>query len=120
MYQSSICFLPCRDLAQTTRFYTQTIGLVVAQQMPGCVILDTGQGHWGFCAYGDGRPMATGVVLSLNCTDNAAVDTVYQQLVVSNAPIVQGPPAMHAVFPVYSFFITDPNGYLVEFQKIQK
>ena len=120
MYQSSICFLPCRDLTQTTSFYTQTVGLEVAEQMPGCVIFDTGRGYWGFCAYGDDRPMATGVVLSLNCADNAAVDAEYRRLMAGNAAIVQNPPAMHAVFSVYSFFITDPNGYLVEFQKIQK
>ena len=27
-------------------------------------------------------------------------------------------PQRHKVFPVYSFFLTDPNGYNVEFQKI--
>ena len=27
------------------------------------------------------------------------------------------PPRRHPLFPVYSFFVTDPDGYLVEFQK---
>lgn len=26
-------------------------------------------------------------------------------------------PAKHPVFPVYSFFLLDPDGYLVEYQK---
>ena len=27
-------------------------------------------------------------------------------------------PQMHPKYPVYSFFILDPDGYLVEFQKV--
>ena len=29
-----------------------------------------------------------------------------------------GKPARHPKFPVYSFFFSDPDGYLLEFQKI--
>lgn len=116
--ESSVFFLPCRDLAQTRAFYRDILGMEIHQDTGGSLILDSGYGYLGFVQYGDGRPMASGVCLSFNCPDRAAVNLAYQAL--RNRPEcqVQGPPRHHAQFPVYSFFFRDPNGYTLEFQKL--
>jgi len=39
----------------------------------------------------------------------------------SQAPGIIGlgaPPQKHPRFPVYSFFLSDPNGYTLEYQKV--
>ena len=117
MIESSITFLPVSNLEKTIRFYTEVVGLTVWKDMGGCVILDCGKGYWGFCQYDDGRPLATGTCMSLNCESCAEVDDQYRRL---NALGIetQGQPKRHARFPVYSFFFADPDGYLLEFQKI--
>lgn len=45
------------------------------------------------------------------------VDEQYQRLTALGIT-TQGKPARHPKFPVYSFFFSDPDGYLLEFQKI--
>ena len=117
--ESSIIFLPCINLEETTKFYTEVIGLTVAKDLGSTRLIDTGYGYWGFCQYDDGRPLASSICLSHNCADNADVDAYYQRIT-SHGVETMGAPRLHPVFPVYSFFIHDPNGYLVEFQKIQK
>lgn len=69
MIESCITFLPVSDLKRTVQFYTEVIGLTLWKDMGSCVILDCGKGYWGFCQYEDGRPLATGACMSLNCTD---------------------------------------------------
>ena len=117
MIESCITFLPGSDLKRTGQFYTEVIGLTLWKDMGSCVILDCGKGYWGFCQYEDGRPLATGACMSLNCTDCAEVDEQYQRLTALGIT-TQGKPARHPKFPVYSFFFSDPDGYLLEFQKI--
>ena len=105
MIESCITFLPVSDLKRTVQFYTEVIGLTLWKDMGSCVILE------------DGRPLATGTCMSLNCTDCAEVDEQYQRLTALGIT-TQGKPARHPKFPVYSFFFSDPDGYLLEFQKI--
>ena len=118
-YESGVVFLPCADPGRTEAFYHDLLGLPVAQrQGEDVVIFDTGRGYWGFCRYADGRaPLSgpKGACLSLNLESAEAVDAVYQALR-DRCPVVH-PPRRHPLFPVYSFFVTDPDGYLVEFQK---
>ena len=85
--------------------------------MGSCIILSCNKGYWGFCQYDDGRPLASGVCMSLNCENTQQVDQEYQRLQ-SLGIKTQGAPARHPKFPVYSFFFADPDGYLLEFQKI--
>ena len=118
--ESSIVFLPCSDINKTFEFYRNTLKLNVYQkQSDRLYIFDTGYGYWGFCQYADGRkPLSgpQGVCLSLNLPDNKAVLEKYEEL--KDICNVFRQPAKHPDFSVYSFFITDPDGYLVEFQKI--
>ena len=117
MIESCITFLSVSDLKRTVQFYTEVIGLTLWKDMGNCVIFDCGKGYWGFCQYEDGRPLATGTCMSLNCTDCVEVDEQYQRLTALGIT-TQGKPARHPKFPVYSFFFSDPDGYLLEFQKI--
>lgn len=117
MIESCITFLPVQDIEETTRFYTEIVGLSLWEDMGNCKIFRCGQGYWGFCQYDDGREMASGVCLSLNLKDTAEVDSKYQEIKTAGAAIKTAP-QKHPNFPVYSFFVTDPNGYLLEFQKI--
>ncbi len=119
--ESSVVFLPVKDIEETTRFYQDLIGLPVAQVQSGglCRIFDTGYGYFGFCQYSDGRPLPNGpkgVCLSFNCRDEEDVDAHYREF--TQRGLTATTPQRHKVFPVYSFFLTDPNGYNVEFQKI--
>ena len=118
--ESSVFFLPCKNLEETKLYYTEVLGLGIYQHTQGNLILDTHYGYLGFVQYGDGRPMATGVCLSFNCPDRPGDDAWYEALRGRPECQVQGPPAHHAQFPVYSFFLKDPNGYTLEFQKLDE
>ena len=120
--ENSVVFLPVRDIEETTRFYHDVVGLPVVQEQPGgiCKIFDTGYGYWGFCQYPDDRPILGGDVgacLSLNCHDIEDVDHQYSRIVSKGWP-VHTPPRYMETFPVYGFFLRDPNDYKVEFQYI--
>ncbi len=115
---TSVIFLPCSDIRKTELFYHDTLGLPIAErQSENLLIFDTGYGYWGFCQYADGRsPLSgsKGVCLSLNMDSEASVRKAYEQL--KDRCQVIKEPARHPVFPVFSFFLSDPDGYLVEFQ----
>lgn len=118
--ESSVIFLPCRDLQATKDFYSRVLGLSIYQQTGGNLIFDTNYGYLGFVQYYDGRPLATGVCISFNCASRQQVDARYDELKALPECGVQAPPVHHAKFPVYSFFFTDPNGYTLEFQKLDE
>lgn len=117
---SSVVFLPCTDIEKTVRFYHDLLGLTIDQkQSDRLYIFDTGCGYWGFCQYDDGRkPLSgpQGVCLSLNLKDDQEVRDRYAQL--KEQCEVYREPMKHPQFPVYSFFLKDPDGYLVEYQNV--
>ena len=116
---TSVVFLPCGDIRRTERFYSGILGFPVAErQSDSAVVFDTGYGYWGFCRYGDGRSLLSGpkgVCLSVNLESEDAVREAYERY--RDLCRVYKEPARHPRFPVYSFFLLDPDGYLVEFQK---
>ena len=116
---TSVVFLPCSDIRRTERFYSGILGFPVAErQSDSAVVFDTGYGYWGFCRYADGRkPLSgpQGVCLSLNLSSDAEVLEAYDRL--KDSCTVYKDPSRHPDFPVFSFFLLDPDGYLVEYQK---
>ena len=68
--------------------------------------------------YADAKAAEGRLCLSLNCASEADVDAEYDRIIARVAKPLDKPKA-HESHPVYSFFIPDPNGYLVEFQKIR-
>ena len=119
---SSVIFLPVTDINKTYEFYANVLKLQVHQkQGSNLYIFDTGYGYWGFCQYDDGRkPLSgpKGVCLSLNLDNNEEVLEKYNELCDKCEVIKE--PEKHPKFPVYSFFIKDPDGYMVEYQHIHK
>ena len=120
--ESSVVFLPVSDIDKTYAFYHDILKLPVYQkQGESLYIFETGYGYWGFCEYDDDRkPLSgpTGVCLSLNVASNEAVLQKYEEL--KDSVRIYKKPSMHAKYPVYSFFMLDPDDYLVEIQKIAK
>ncbi len=118
---SSVVFLPCIDIQKTYDFYHNILHLPAAQkQSDKLFIFDTGYGYWGFCEYADHRAPLSGdhgVCLSLNMQSEADVDAAYEEL--KNKCVIHRLPVSHPSFPVYSLFVKDPDGYLVEFQYIK-
>lgn len=115
--RSSVVFFPAGDLKAIIDFYCTTLGFAIYHQTPQSVIVDTGYGYLGFVSYDDKRPMATGVCISLNCASREEVSRIYNSI--KQTYPVSSPPQRHTEFPVYSFFMSDPNGYLLEFQIIE-
>lgn len=115
--ESSVIFFPCRDIGATREYYTNVLGLEIYKDLGHTLWLDCGYGYLAFVQYDDGRPMATGACISFNLNSVEAVDDMYEKLRLLPVIDMKGAPAHHPRFPVYSFFLSDPNGYLLEFQK---
>ena len=118
MITSNIAFYPCICIEETDAFYTNVIGLEKVFSSERARIFSAVKGHFGFMEYPDKQAATGRLCLSLNCASEADVDTYYNKLTALGA-IPEGKPKYHPTEPVYSFFVKDPNGYLVEFQKIK-
>ncbi len=118
MITSNIAFYPCLDLEQTKNFYSDIVGLKLVFENHASAIFSCGKGHFGFVDYGDGSAATGRLCLSLNCDSEHTVYEHYKRVSALGA-VTLGEPSDHPTHPVYSFFMPDPNGYLVEFQKLK-
>ena len=114
---SAIVFFPCKDIKETLHYYRDILGFDIEKDLGGSIWVDGGSGFVGFVQYDPPRDMAKGACISFNLSSTEAVDEMYEKL--KNLPVtgLKEPPQKHPKFPVYSFFLSDPNGYLLEFQK---
>lgn len=115
--ESGVIFFPCKDIRETRAYYADVLELPIYKDLGATVWFDCGYGYLAFVEYGDGRPMASGACISFNMASTADVDAVYARLLERPVIGLKGAPAQHPRFPVYSFFLSDPNGYTLEFQK---
>ena len=115
--ESSVIFFPCRDIEETKLYYMQVLELPVYKDLGHTVWFDCGYGYLAFVQYEPQRPMASGTCISFNLESVEAVDEMYEMLRTRAVCGLKEPPAKHPKFPVYSFFLSDPNGYTLEFQK---
>ncbi len=119
MITSNVAFYPCVDIEKTEQFYSKIIGLKLVFSGPGSRIFACGAGgHFGFVEYSDKKAAKGRLCLSLNCETEEQVSEYYQAVIRAGGK-PKGEPGLHLFQPVFSFFIEDPNGYLVEFQRIQ-
>jgi len=118
MITSNIAFYPCASIEETEAFYINIIGLVKVFSSERARIFSAKKGYFGFMEYPDKQVASGRLCLSLNCQSEEYVDMHYDRIISLGAELL-GKPKKHATEPVYSFFIKDPNGYLVEFQKIE-
>lgn len=117
MITSLVSFYPCLNLAETQDFYTRVIGLQTVFSTETVRIFGTGRGSFAFVQYGDNQTPSGKLCLSLNCAIREDVDAEYRRILALGVQPMSHP-AQHPSQPVYSFFLEDPNGYTVEFQKI--
>ncbi len=118
MVTSCVAFYPCVSLAETEKFYTEIIGLGLAFAGENSRIFSCGGGgYFGFVEYPEKRAEPGKLCLSLNCGSEKEVDEEYHRVIACGGK-PQNEPAQHSTQPVYSFFLRDPSGYLVEFQKV--
>jgi len=109
-----VVFLPTSDLAAVDAFYGGLLGLPLARDQGVCRIYRTGPGAYvGFCDRGYAVPAEFRVVLTLLVEDVAAAHAA----LVARGARPEGPPAHSARYAVTSFFVRDPHGYLVEWQR---
>lgn len=115
--ESSVLFFPCRSIEKTKAYYAGVLGLEVYKDLGKSIWLDCGYGYLGFVEYEPQRPMAAGQCISFNLASVQEVDEMYAKMLSMPVIGLRGAPQRHPVFPVYSFFFSDPNGYTLEFQK---
>ncbi len=111
--QKQIIFLPTNDLQTTTHFYKNLLKLELFIDQGDCVIFKSCEnGYIGFCERAvnivEGK-----IILTLIVND---VDHVYE-LLKANTDVITSHPKMNSKYRIYHFFLTDPNGYLIEIQK---
>jgi len=106
---SGIVFLATRRLDDVISFYVDRLGCSLWMDQEDCRIVRHGSFLLGFCQRDH---LDTGGVLSFNLTDREAVDNRYADL----EDLALEPPADHARYPVYSFFLHDPENRVVEFE----
>ena len=111
--EAQATFLYTQDLDATTPFYSETLGLELAYEQASARFYYVGPSSFiGICFARPGRYVEPkGVVYTFLTPD---VDGWYEYLT-SRGATPLGPPKLGK--SAYTFFIQDPNGYLLEFQK---
>ena len=110
--QKQIVFLPTNDLRATIHFYQNLLKLKLFIDQGDCVIFKSCEnGYIGFCK----RPVniVEGKIVLTLIVEN--VDLAFETLT-SEGIIQATTPTKNPKYRIYHFFITDPNGYLVEIQ----
>ena len=112
---SQISWVYTHELDSTAEFYAAKLGLECLRAENGARIFATASGAAiGVCRAFDDRVVEPkGGMISLVTDD---VDGCYRQLVERGVEIRQ-PPHLLEQFGIYTFFVTDPNGYIIEFQQ---
>jgi len=112
---AQIYWVYTQDLDSTADFYAQTLGLECSRGAGDARLFQTGDSAYiGLCrAFADRVIEPRGSLISIVTDD---VDAWYQHLL-DNGLVIDKPPEQIEQFGIYSFFIKDPNGYLLEFQQ---
>ncbi len=111
-----VTFLYTRDLAATSRFYGEVVGLEMVLDQGSCHIFRTGPGAYVGCCERADRPRSpVGLTFTLVSSD---VDGWYARLVERGVEFV-APPRLSEEFQVYACLFHDPNGYRIEIQEFR-
>lgn len=109
-----ITFLYTQDMAATAPFYETILGLELALDQGGCRIyhISGHKAYLGICERQHARP-AEGVIFTFVTQE---VDAWYQKIT-SQGITCENAPKLNEEYGIYHFFVKDPNGYLLEFQR---
>lgn len=112
---AQISWVYTQDLDSTAEFYSELLGLECSRDEGDARIYKTAAGAFiGVCKVFANRVVEPkGGMLSMVTGD---VDAWYWRLL-DNGLGIDNPPRRLEQFGVYSFFVRDPNGYVIEFQQ---
>jgi predicted enzyme related to lactoylglutathione lyase len=112
---AQISWVYTRDLDATTDFYARILELECSRDEGSARIFKTGDSAFiGVCEVFANRVVEPeGGMISIVTDD---VDAWYRRLIDNGLEIDQ-PPQRLERFGIYSFFVKDPNGYVIEFQQ---
>ncbi|WP_204112653.1 VOC family protein [Shimia biformata] len=111
----TISWVYTHDLANSAEFYERVLGLPLDRDAGVARIYRSGTGAYiGLCtAFADRVVEPKGGMITLLTDD---VDGWYAEVIKSGGR-VKGPPTKTDRFGIYSFFVEDPNGYVIEVQR---
>ena len=109
-----ITWVYTEDLAETAQFYGEVLGLTLDRDAGAAQIFRAGPNALiGVCrAFEDRVVEPKGGMITLLTDD---VDSWYDRVVARGGQVL-GPPERMDRFGIYSFFVPDPNGYVIEVQ----
>ncbi|MCW5939733.1 MAG: VOC family protein [Fimbriimonadaceae bacterium] len=108
-----ITFLPVRDLARSSQYYRDKMGLTLALDQGSCQILRVSPGVFlGLCESATLSEPAR-VILTWVVDD---VDAWHERLTIRGV-LTDGRPRENPKFGIYHFFAEDPDGHRVEVQR---
>jgi catechol 2,3-dioxygenase-like lactoylglutathione lyase family enzyme len=107
-------FFATRDLAAAKRFYGEILGLQVSVDVGDAVLYRvTDTGFFGITAKPGRTPAPGAAILELVCASRKELNDWHKRVVAAGYA-VDGPPRRGERPGVTLFFITGPDGYLVE------
>ncbi len=109
-----ITFLYTQSIEQSAPFYEDVLGLELALDQGGCRIYHVSgrKAYIGICERA--RPRAADGVIFTFVTQE--VDAWYEHIT-SQGVECENAPRANEEYGIYHFFVKDPNGYLLEFQR---
>jgi len=109
-----ITFLQVDDLRATDNFYGDLLGLELVLDQGACRIYRAGDDAFvGFCDHREG-PSPDGLILTFVPDD---VDAFCEGLRETGIEL-ESEPSYNEKFQIYQAFVRDPDGYLVEVQRV--
>ncbi len=106
---AGIIFFRTKNLDETTRFYTEKIGMTVWLEQKGCTILYHGNLLLGFCQK---VVSETEGVITFFYETREDVNRMYSDL----QDIATTKPVENDTYQIYQFYARDPEGRTLEFQ----
>ena len=113
-----ISWVYTEDLDSTVQFYAEVLGLeCIRDEGDARIFATTASAAIGVCSvFADRIVEPKGGMISIVTED---VDDWYRRLD-EKGITVAGPPHRLEQFGIYTFFVTDPNGYVIEFQQFDR
>ncbi|MDH3537103.1 MAG: VOC family protein [Gammaproteobacteria bacterium] len=112
---AQISWIYTHDLDSTTVFYADVLGLECSRDAGDARIFRTAANAYiGLCrAFSDRVVEPRGGMISIV---TGSVDAWYRRLL-GKGLVIDDPPHRLEQFGIYTFFVSDPNGYRIEFQQ---
>jgi len=113
-WEGIITFFGATDLDKIHTFYSDTLGFKLYMDQGVCRLYEVpGGGMIGFCTHVPPTPGEKSPLITFLTED---VDAVYSLMVEKGYKPLEKP-KKNPRFPVYHFFVQDPEGYKVEIQR---